>query len=150
MSYNPLWTPFISFELHCAPKAQARARHSFHKNRHITYKAENQIRNETELEALLLPHKPAAPIKGAVALFFMAHMPMPKSWSIKKQAKMIADQAPHIGKPDLDNLAKQLLDAMTRLKFWEDDRQITRLDCEKIYSREPRWEVAIRTRSIAL
>lgn len=46
-------------------------------------------------------------------------------------------------KPDLDNLAKQLKDAMTRLNFWHDDAQVVCLRCEKIYAESGRWDVAV-------
>ena len=45
------------------------------------------------------------------------YMPMPKSWSRKKKAKMIGK--PHQQKPDVDNLAKALLDSV-----FEDDSHI--------------------------
>ena len=45
---------------------------------------------------------------------------------------------------DVDNLAKQLLDAMTRLRFWDDDRQIVELTCRKRYAEEPRWEICVQ------
>lgn len=44
-------------------------------------------------------------------------MPMPKSWSKKKQAEM--DGKPHQQKPDKDNLEKALLDAI-----FDDDSRI--------------------------
>lgn len=50
----------------------------------------------------------------------------------------------HTVKPDVDNLAKQLLDAMTRLRFWDDDRQIVELTCRKRYEEEPRWEICVQ------
>ena len=51
---------------------------------------------------------------------------------------------PHTKKPDLDNLTKQLKDAMTRLQFWSDDRQVVRIACEKRYGEQGRWEVCVR------
>ena len=46
-------------------------------------------------------------------------------------------------KPDLDNLAKQLKDAMTRMQFWHDDAQICALRCDKIYSELGGWEICV-------
>lgn len=57
---------------------------------------------------------------------------------------MLEGRIGHVVKPDLDNLAKQLKDAMTRMRFWEDDRQIVRLVCEKRYSETPCWEISAR------
>ncbi len=41
----------------------------------------------------------------------------------------LRDAAPrwHHGKPDLDNLAKAVLDALSILRVWEDDRQVIEL-----------------------
>ena len=38
------------------------------------------------------------------------YLPMPKSWSKKKQAEM--NGKPHQAKPDIDNLAKAVMDAL--------------------------------------
>ena len=40
--------------------------------------------------------------------------------------------------------AKQIKDAMTRLQFWHDDRQVMRIVCEKRYGEVGRWEVCVR------
>ena len=43
--------------------------------------------------------------------------------------------APMVTRPDIDNLAKMILDAMTRARFWEDDNQVATLHITKcIYS----------------
>ena len=47
------------------------------------------------------------PVSGADVVFVM---PMPRSWSKKKRAKM--DGQPHQQTPDIDNLLKALLDAI--------------------------------------
>ena len=58
------------------------------------------------------------------------HIPMPKSWGIKKKHKMAGK--PHTQKPDLDNLLKALLDAHTN-----DDSGIHELSCiAKIWARD--------------
>lgn len=47
------------------------------------------------------------PESGSHVVF---HMPMPASWSKKKRSEMLGQ--PHQQKPDVDNLAKALLDAV--------------------------------------
>ena len=110
----------------------------------ITYKSEKQQANEQTLDALLALHKLDKPFEGAVALEFAAFMPMPKSASKKKKADMLAGKIAPTVKPDLDNLAKQLKDAMTRLRFWQDDRQVVMLMCLKKYAENPCWQVSVR------
>lgn len=110
----------------------------------MTFKADSQRATEQTLDALLAPHAPAAPIMGAVVLEFRAVFPPAKSSSKKDRAAMLRGWKHHTKKPDLDNLTKQLKDAMTRLQFWEDDRQVVRTASEKRYGEVGRWEVWVR------
>lgn len=135
----------LAFTLRCLPTAQQRARHmttpgGFHR----AYKSDVQEANERTLEALLRAHKPPTPLEGGLELSFRAVFPTPKSGSKKEHAGMLRGTVCHTVKPDLDNLAKQLKDAMTRLQFWRDDKQVVRLICEKRYGEYPAWEVSVR------
>ena len=134
----------IAFILPCIPTAQARARHGVVNGHSMTFKSDVQRANEQTLDALLSRYAPAAPMSGAVALEFIAVFPPPKSASKKAREAMLRGVEPHTKKPDLDNLTKQLKDAMTRLQFWCDDRQVVRIVCEKRYGDTGRWEVCIR------
>lgn len=134
----------IEFTLNCLPTAQQRQRHMRAKNgAHITYKSERQRGNEATLDALLVPHAPEKPLDGALKLEFVACLPIPQSASKKAKEAMRLFLVHPTGKPDLDNLAKQLKDAMTRLRFWHDDRQVTELYCKKRYSDEPFWQISV-------
>jgi Holliday junction resolvase RusA-like endonuclease len=76
-----------------------------------------------------------------MSLRVIAHHPIPVSWSKKKQqAALAGDVIP--GKPDLDNVAKAVLDALNGV-IYEDDKQVIRLVAEKRYSFEPRVEVYV-------
>ena len=132
------------FELPIVPTAQARVRHGISKSGFVTaFKAGTQIRNERTLEACLLVHKPEKPLRGAIRITFEAMLPVPFSAGKKKKAEMLAGIVHPTKKPDIDNLAKQLLDAMTRLQFWEDDKQIVELHCRKVYGEYGKWFVAL-------
>ncbi len=134
----------IAFTLPIVPTAQARARHGVVNGHSMTFKSDVQRANEQTLDALLSRYAPAAPMSGAVALEFIAVFPPPRSASKKAREAMLLGTEPHTKKPDLDNLVKQLKDAMTRLQFWRDDRQVVRIVCEKRYGDTGRWEVCIR------
>lgn len=56
-------------------------------------------------------------------------LPMPKSWSKRKQAESAGK--PHKQKPDLDNLLKALFDALH-----EDDAHISAISAEKGWARK--------------
>jgi len=130
----------MTFELPIIPTAQQRARHT---RTGRAYKSSAQEAAERTLEAVLLPYKPERPLCGSVRLVFTACMPIPASTSKKRRAAMQEGKIGHTVKPDVDNLSKQLLDAMTRLRFWEDDRQVVELVARKRYDESPRWVVEV-------
>lgn len=69
---------------------------------------------------------------GSVRLVF--HMPMPSSWSIKKREQMFLK--PHQQRPDVDNLAKAVLDALC-----EDDSYVWDIHATKVWNYEPFLEI---------
>lgn len=131
---------FLAFTLECEPRAQMRPRFSGN----VAYKHKSQKSREAELDALLAGFRPKKPLAGPVCLEFAAFMPVPKSAGKKKREDMLAGRIAPTAKPDLDNLAKQLKDAMTRAGFWHDDRQVVLLLCLKKYAENPRWQVNVR------
>lgn len=134
----------LKFRLNCIPTAQARARHGRTKSGlNVTFKSANQRANERTMEALLAPHAPKAPLQGPLVLEFVAALPVGKSDSRTLREAKIAGHVLPEKKPDLDNMTKQLMDAMTRLNFWHDDVQVVCLRCEKIYAEQGYWDVAL-------
>lgn len=80
-------------------------------------------------------------LSTAISLRVVAHHAIPVSWSKKKQlAALNGEVIP--GKPDLDNVAKAVLDAMNGVVY-VDDKQVIRLVAEKRYSMEPKVEVYV-------
>ena len=71
-------------------------------------------------------------------------MPVPKSYP-KKRQKLIKDgYEQHIKKPDIDNLAKAVLDGLNGVA-WADDSQIVQLNVRKEYATtEPHVWVSIQ------
>lgn len=74
----------------------------------------------------------------------IAYFPIPKSISKRKREEMNAGVIKHDKKPDCDNLAKSILDALNGIAF-NDDSQICVLTVHKLYSDEPRVDVTIET-----
>jgi Holliday junction resolvase RusA-like endonuclease len=62
------------------------------------------------------------------------YVPMPKSWSKKKQEKMLG--RPHQSRPDVDNFVKAFLDALLG-----EDKEVWHVDAYKFWSREGKIEV---------
>jgi Holliday junction resolvase RusA-like endonuclease len=67
---------------------------------------------------------------------------MPASASKKKQQSMLHGGIRPTKKPDCDNIAKAVLDALNGIAYY-DDSQVVTVTVEKLYSDTPRVEVEI-------
>lgn len=68
--------------------------------------------------------------KGPVALEASFYLPRPQSLYRKKDPD---NWFPHIKKPDLDNLLKSTMDAITDVNVWHDDSQVYVIVARKVY-----------------
>lgn len=82
------------------------------------------------------------PLETALTVFAEAFLPIPVSWSQRKQAQAIAGDLVPTGKPDGDNIQKCVGDALNKI-VWEDDSQIVMWQCLKLYSDFPRLRVSV-------
>lgn len=69
-------------------------------------------------------------------------MPIPKSTSKKQRNEMMDFVTYHTKRPDIDNLAKFVLDALGGF-FWKDDSMVSRLSLHKVYDLDPKTELTI-------
>lgn len=70
---------------------------------------------------------------GSVRVRIMAYYPIPKNWNkAEKRAAMAGETLPEV-KPDLDNCAKAILDALNGLAY-KDDASVTDLTIHKRYA----------------
>lgn len=86
------------------------------------------------------------PLLGPVTMSISFYMPRPKShYRTGKRSDELKDNAPgaHVGKPDLDNLEKAVMDAFTVAGVWRDDSQVYRKTAVKMYSEHPGAEITI-------
>jgi Holliday junction resolvase RusA-like endonuclease len=74
---------------------------------------------------------PPQPLEGPVSVQIDFYMPRPKSLYRKSDPESIVWCG---SKPDADNLAKAVIDAMTQLGWWRDDAAIARLLVTKSYT----------------
>jgi Holliday junction resolvase RusA-like endonuclease len=71
-----------------------------------------------------------APIDGPVRVVVVATFAPPASWSETHRAAAIG--TPHTQKPDADNIAKAIKDALNRLS-WTDDAQVAEMTVRKVW-----------------
>ena len=134
----------INYTVVGIPKPQARPK-VFHrtlkngKNFVSTYSPKSDwfhlVYTETLKQKEMLKNR----FSGALQLNLLFFMPIPKSISKKKRGLLRYVSK----KPDVDNLAKAVMDAMNNTGIWEDDSQIARLDVVKAYGEEPKCIITL-------
>ena len=119
-------------------KQRARATRQGHQ-----YTPTKTVNYETLVSQLFIEkyfgHKP---LDGAVKIKIDAYFTIPKSASKWKKAAMMAGWIRPTKKPDCDNIAKIICDALNSLAYI-DDKQITDCTVSKFYSEIPRVEAVI-------
>ena len=71
-----------------------------------------------------------------------AFFPIPKSTTKRKRQQMQIGEIYHTKKPDADNIAKAVCDALNGVAY-QDDSQVCQLHVSKMYSDSPRAEISI-------
>lgn len=135
----------VKFTVPGPPKGKARARtvrlkggqiRSYTPDGTILY--ENLIKTCYRQDAGQVIFNDGQPLKVVIRAFYG----VPKSTSKKKKQQMLEDQLYPTKKPDIDNIAKCVLDALNKLAY-RDDTQVVTLRMEKHYGEIPRVEVEI-------
>ena len=128
----------IQYNVVGIPKAQARPK-VFHrtlkngKNFVSTYSPKTDWFHLVYTESLKQKYLLKNRLSCALRVILKFGMPIPKSISKKKR-----EQLRYVTKkPDVDNLAKAVLDAINNVGLWEDDSQIAELEVSKVYEEEP-------------
>lgn len=80
---------------------------------------------------------------GPVQVELSFKMPRPKSHFLKRGLRPNAPRW-FTGKPDADNLAKAVLDALTQIGAWKDDSLVVSLVANKYFSDHPGCFITIR------
>ena len=80
-------------------------------------------------------------LTGTLSCTLLLYIQMPKSWSKKKKAEM--NKQLHIQKPDIDNLAKAVLDGVSG-SYFRDDSQIAILHAQKYWAEEGKISMILK------
>lgn len=92
------------------------------------------------IDAALLPHKVATPMRGPVRLTMDFEFP----WRVSEPKKVRArGRIPRDTKPDCSNLAKTTEDRLVAMGFLEDDGQVVELVVRKWFGSEPGIRVTL-------
>jgi Holliday junction resolvase RusA-like endonuclease len=135
----------LQFVLHIVPVPQKQTRFTCRgKYPHAYDPSKSDLR---QLQWMIKAYAPKEPIPGPVAVTYTFYLPIPKSTSRVKTGQMDRNMIKHISKPDVDNLAYLVTNAMKGI-IYQDDSQIVEKHERKQYGLEPRIVVEIRDLNI--
>jgi Holliday junction resolvase RusA-like endonuclease len=138
----------ISFIIPGVPEAKARPRARIVDNKHTgkqfvsMYTPKKTATFENSACLHFCQQYNGAPIDGPVQVEIRAFFPILQSWPKWKKYNATVTDVPKITKPDVDNLAKSVIDGLNTVAF-KDDAQVYKLIVEKYYSEKPRTEITI-------
>jgi Holliday junction resolvase RusA-like endonuclease len=134
----------LHFQIDTTPIAKGRPRYAKRGNFVQTYTPKTTVVYETLIrENAKLAMGSSEPLETPLNVLLMFGMPIPSSTPKKLLEGYLNGSIPHIKKPDVDNLAKSVLDAMNGVVY-VDDCKIVRLTIEKKYSKLPFVSISIR------
>lgn len=124
------------------PIAKARHRHYQRGGRVITFDPQCKDKDGAKwmLESQMRKKGLNSFSDGPLLMSLTNYTPIPQSWSTKR--KNASEGLDCISRPDLDNYVKFYGDVLNGIAY-DDDKQITRLWSEKLYSSTPRVEITI-------
>ena len=132
----------IKFTIPGEPKAKARPRMT--KTGH-TYTPKTTVDYENWVKCCYIESKNKLGfemITETIRAKITCYFPIPKSYTKTKKESALKGELRPCKKPDTDNLAKSVLDALNTLAY-DDDKQVIDLQVSKFYSDEPRTEVIL-------
>lgn len=126
----------IMFEIHTIPKPQKQTKFSY-KGAYDPSKDYKEA-----LRWQIKPHAPKEPFQGPMRVHLTFHLPIPKQTTKTIKKQMINGVCVPWKRPDLDNLAYTVTNAMQDI-IYQDDSQIIDLVLSKRYSEVPKILVKI-------
>lgn len=134
----------ICFAVPGTPVGKGRPKFSRRGNYTTTYTPEKTV-NFENLVKLSFMQAECKKLEGTLSAVITACFPIPKSVSKKMRQQMEEGYELHSKKPDADNIAKSVLDALNGIAF-DDDSQVAVLSVIKRYAVEPKTIVSIQER----
>lgn len=129
---------YRNFIVQGQPKGKARPRAT--RQGHMYNPPENKVYEKQVADSYLEKYAGEPMATGCIHIEICVTMTIPKSATKKHREELL--KAPPLKKPDLDNVAKIIMDGLNRVAY-EDDVQITALTVYRTWGDEPQVEVWI-------
>ena len=131
----------VALKVNMNPLSQRRHKARRAGNRVIMYDPSSKDKDRFKKECV--EFEPKQPLEGAISVSMVFSMPRPKShYMAGRFSHLLKKTAPdqHVSRPDIDNIIKFYLDAMTGA-FWKDDACVCTVEASKIYSKQGSVEI---------
>lgn len=132
----------MKFTVYGKPVAKGRPRFSNRGGFVRSYTPENTINYENLVKLSYQTQVGNKKLDGMIYAEIIAYFPIPKSTSKKNAELMRNYEIMHTKKPDCDNLAKSILDALNGIAY-DDDSQVCSLLVSKFYGDVARVEIEL-------
>lgn len=133
----------IKFTVYGTPVAQGRPRFSSQGGFTRAYDPKKSKDFKEYVKLVAAENRPNKLLEGPLAMKIAVYKPSLKSFSKKKVLAAEKGELRPLTKPDVDNYAKGIKDALKSV-IWKDDSQVVELTISKWYSENPRIEVIIQ------
>lgn len=134
-------SPTIAFTVPGLPRGKARPRLGYKR----IYTPATTVRYEQTVALMARQALAGRPLlQGALQVQLDIRLPVPASWPRQRRTDALTGRSYPTGKPDIDNVAKALLDGLNRV-LWHDDAQVVTLQASKCYAAEPGVRVTVRS-----
>ena len=140
----------ISFNVVGTPKPQPRPRACVRGKHAGVYDPGTAESWKAAVREEAMKHQPETPLAGSLGVVLLFTMPRPKAhFRTGAKSGELKANAPtaHTNKPDLDNLTKATLDALSDISMWRDDSHVCYQVASKQYGHTPGCEVMIETQA---
>lgn len=129
------------FEIHSIPRPQKQTMQG------VSFSGRKQFydpskMNRKQIQWQVQPHAPKELLQGPIEMHLTFYLPIPKQIrGIERQA-MNNNVAKHYKRPDIDNLAYVVTNALKGVVY-KDDSQICVMRLEKMYGEQPRTVIKV-------
>lgn len=133
-----------TFFIQTQPKGQARPRFARNGNIVVTYDPKESKDYKADIKYQILQQNPQK-MNGGIAMSVEFTLQRPKSHYTSKNVLKGTAPVWCTSKPDLDNLVKAVMDAITSLgKIWQDDKQVCSMYQGKKYGENPQIQISLQ------
>jgi len=137
-------TFMLHFHIDGDPVPKGRPKFSSRAGFMRTYTPKKTVDYELQVKAAAQEAMGATEVlETPVGVYLYIRLPIPQSYSKKRKEACLSGKEKPIKKPDIDNLAKSILDGINGV-IWKDDSQIVSLHITKVYASGTGVDVLIK------